>query len=213
MMIKKLSITFLLIISLAANNLFAQHIDGGTWVNAGISFEPIKDITVDLNEEARYNASIGSLNQLNTNISIDYKLSKKIKTGVEYRYSIRDNKNTNRFGWGISYKEGMGDFDLNLRTKFQYSPVLDGPEGTSWRNKLGLSYAINKDFSPFVSCEMFYSIANEISQFDNYRIEGGLDYGPNKHNDFTLSWIYDHEFNVNNPDIMHVLSFSYKYSF
>ncbi len=213
MMIKKLSISFLLLICIAGNNLFAQHVDGGTWMSVGVSFEPINDITVDINEEARYNMSIGNLYQLNTNFSIDYKLSKKFKSGVEYRYSIRDNRNTNRFGLSVAYKEGMGDFDLSLRSKFQYSPVPDGPEGTAWRNKAGLSYAINKDFSPFVSGEVFYSISNEIDQLDNYRIEGGLDYGPNKHTDFTLSWIYDREFNVNNPDIMHVLTLGYKYSF
>lgn len=193
--------------------LLAQHTDGGVWLSVGVSHEPVTDFTIDVQEEMRYNVSVAELYQINTNIAVDYKLSKKFKTGVDYRYSVRDGRNTNRFGWGISYKEGMQDFDLSLRTKFQYSPVPDGAEGTSWRNKVGLSYEINKDFSPFVSGELFYSMSNEIDQLDNYRVEAGLDYGPNKHHDFTISWLYDVEFNVNNPDKMQIITFGYKHSF
>jgi len=213
MMIKKISILSFLCCVCFPSVLFAQHTDGGAWISMGVSHEPVNDFTLEVNEEIRYNISVEELYQINTNISVDYKLSKKFKTGVDYRYSVRDGRNTNRFGWGISYKEGMQDFDLSLRSKLQYSPVPDGAEGTSWRNKAALSYQINKDFSPFVSGELFYSMSNEIDQLDNYRVEAGLDYGPNKHHDFTISWLYDVEFNVNNPDKMQVITFGYKHSF
>jgi long-subunit fatty acid transport protein len=213
MMIKKINIGTILLLCLTVSGLQAQHTDGGVWTSVGLSFEPVKDFTVDVSEEVRYNVSIADLYQMNSNIAIDYKLNKKFKTGVDYRYSIRDGRNTNRLGWGLSYKEGFNDFALSMRTKFQYSPVPDGAEGTSWRNKIGLSYEINKDWSPFVSGELFYLFSNELDQFETYRFEAGIDYGPNKHHDYTLSWLYDHEFNVNNPDKMHVLTVGYKYSF
>jgi len=213
MMINRIKHIILILFCCTSFITFAQHTDGGVWTGVGFSFEPVNNFTFDFNEELRYNVSVADLYQINSNFSLDYKLSKKFKTGIEYRYSIRDGRNTNRYGWGLGYKEGLNDFELSLRTKFQYSPVPDGKEGTAWRNKAALSYEINKDFSPFVSGELFYSMSNEIDQLDNYRLEAGLNYGPNKHNDFSLSWLFDHEFNVNNPETMHVLTLGYKYSF
>lgn len=212
-MIKQIGLACLLISTICGSNLHAQHIDGGSWIGAGIEFKPIKDFSVNLNEEIRYNISIGSLYQLNSNVSVDYKINKQIKTGIEYRYSIRDGRNTNRFGLSASIKDGFGDFDLGLRSKIQYSPVPDGPEGSAWRNKASLSYKINKHFYPFVSGELFYTFSNTINQFDNYRLEAGIDHHINKHNDLGISWIFDKEFNVNNPGTMHVLTLGYKYSF
>lgn len=59
--------------------LFAQHTDGGVWMSVGVSHEPVADFTIDVNEEIRYNVSVAELYQINTNIGVDYKLSKNSK--------------------------------------------------------------------------------------------------------------------------------------
>ncbi len=212
-MINKKQFLLITLIIILLRPLSAQQVDGGSWVNVGISFEIINDLSCDISEEIRYNFTTGDLYQMNSNIGFDYKINKRFKVGTEYRYSIRQSQNTNRIAASFVYKEEMNDLTLSLRSKFQYSFTPNTSEGTAFRNKLGAKYKINKDFSPFITGEIFYSMSNEINQFDNFRTEGGLSYGPNKHNEFNLSYIYDKEFNVNKPETMHIVSLSYKYSF
>jgi long-subunit fatty acid transport protein len=194
-------------------SLRAQHTDGGAWLYAGVSHEVIKDLKLELGEELRYNISTEDAYQINTHFSAAYKLTKQFKIGADYRYSVRDGANTNRYGASITFKEGFNDLDVSLRTRLLYSVVADAAEGTAWRNKLGLDYKINKEFSAGASGELFYAISNEIDQFDNYRLQGGLTYSPNKHHSFDVAYVYDHEFNVNNPHTMHILSIGYVYDF
>lgn len=213
MMIKKYFFAFLLISLLPIRQLYAQHTDGAGWVSVGISFEIINDLTCDIGEEMRYNFSVGDLYQLNTNIGLDYKFSKRFKAGVEYRYSVREVQNISRVAASFGYKEELQDLTLSLRSKLQYSFIPDASEGTAFRNKIGAKYKINKDFSPYISAELFYSLSNEINQFDNFRSEAGISYGPNKHNEFNLSYLFDKEFNVNKPETMHIGSLGYVYTF
>ncbi len=191
----------------------AQHVDAAGWLNVGISFEIFNDLSCDIGEEIRYNFTTADLYQKNSNIAIEYKINKRFKVGTEYRYSIRESQNTNRIAASFGYKEEINDLTLGFRSKLQYSFTPDASEGSAFRNKIVAKYKINKDLSPFVSAEIFYSLSNEINQFDTFRSEGGLSYGPNKHNEFNISYIYDKEFNVNNPETMHIASLSYLYTF
>lgn len=212
MMIKKSALlTFLF--SFLLLQLNAQHTDAALWTGAGVSFDIGKDFKCEIAEELRYNISVADLYQKNTNIGLDYKFNKHFKAGLDYRFSLRDNNYKNRVAVSGSYKKGFGDLDMSLRSKMQYSFTPDRSEGTAWRNKLSAKYKINKHFSPFLSGEIFYSFSNKINQFDNYRFETGLNYGLNKHNDFYFSYLYDKEFNLNNPQTLNVLSINYVYSF
>ncbi len=202
-----------LVIVLCSGSLYGQHTDGAVWTYTGVQYEVFKDLNVEVAEEFRYNTSVADLYQKNSHFSASYKLTKKIKISGEYRYSIRDGANTNRFGFGASYREGFGDLDISVRSKYQYSTAPDGSEGTAWRNKLSAQYSFNKDWSIFTSGELFYTFSNEIDQWDNYRLETGIDWSPNKHHDLSVSWIYDQQFNVNAPNGMHILSIGYVYSF
>lgn len=191
----------------------AQYTDGGVWLYSGINHEVVKDLKLEFGEELRYNISTDNPYQYNTHFSAAYKLNKHWKIGADYRYSVREGLNTNRYGAAITYKQSIHDLDISLRSRFLYSVVLDGAEGTAWRNKLGCDYKINKDFQVGVSGELFYAMSNELDQFDKYRLQAGLTYSPNKHHGLDVGYIYDHEFNVNNPGSMHVANIGYVYSF
>lgn len=206
----RLVLPALLAISVSAA---AQHTDGAVWTYTGAKFEPVKNVFVEVAEEFRYNVSVADLYQSNSHAQISYKFTKKIKVAGEYRYSVRASGNTHRWGLGATYREGFGDLDISFRTKYQYSTAPDGGEGTAWRNKVSADYALNKDWAIFASGELFYTMSNALDQFDNFRGETGIDYSPNKHHDFTVSYIYDHEYHVNNPLRMHILSIGYVYAF
>lgn len=191
----------------------AQHTDGAIWTYTGVKIEPIKDVSVEVAEEFRYNVSTADLYQSNAHAQISYRFTKKIKAAGEYRYSVRAGGNTHRWGFGMTFREGFGDLDISYRTKYQYSTAPDGGEGTAWRNKFSIDYTLNKDWAVFGSGELFYTLSNELDQFDNQRYEAGVDFSPNKHHDLTVSYIYDHEYHVNEPQRMHILSIGYVYSF
>lgn len=185
----------------------------GGWGSVGVGFDITKNLSASLGEEMRYNFSIAQLYQSNSDVALSYKLNKHFKVAADYRFSIRPDKYVQRIGASVTYRKGFGDLDASIKTRMQYSFTPDLQEGTAWRNKLAFKYDVNKHLSPFLSGELFYSIANDIDQFDDYRLEAGCAYDLNKHNEFTLSWLYDHEFNVNNPGSMHVITFGYYYSF
>jgi len=199
--------------SLAVINLRAQHTDAAVWLYSGIKVEPVKDINLEVGEELRYNFSVASLYQVNTHASLSYSFTKKIKVNGEYRYSVRDNGNTNRVGIGLSYREGFGKLDLGFRTKYQYSTAPDGAEGTTFRNKGTIFYEYSKEMTFYVSGEVFYNFLPEGNAFQDMRYEGGVDYAPNKHHDLTVSYIYDREFAVISPERLHVANVSYAYKF
>ncbi len=211
MMIKQL--TGILFILLLCKSLFAQHTDAATWLSAGISTDLSKDISLDLSEEMRYNISVEDLYQLNSDISLSYKFTKKIKVGLDYRYSVRTDADVNRTGFSLTLREGFKDLDFSIRSKFQYSFIPDQKEGTSWRNKGTLKYEGIKNFTPYFSTELFYSFSNDIDQFDNYRVDIGFDWGISKHHDLTPFYMFDKEFNVNDPLTMHIFGLGYVYKF
>ncbi|MFI5170792.1 MAG: DUF2490 domain-containing protein [Chitinophagales bacterium] len=213
MMIKKLLLAFYLVIIIFSTQLSAQTTDGAGWLNAGISFNIIEDLTCDISEEARYNFSVAELYQLNSDVALDYKITKKIKVGADYRFSIRPEKNINRVGASINLREGFNDLDIGFRSKVQYSFTPDAQEGSAWRNKVSVKYKINKDFTPFISGELFYSFETGLHQFDDYRLEGGIGYSPTKHHDIKAAYLYDKEFQVNDPETLHIFALGYVYSF
>ena len=190
---------------------FAQHRDAGTWIGAGISYDLSKDISLDINEEMRYNISVADLYQLNSNISFSYKFTKKIKVGIDYRYSVRESVDVNRVGCSLTLREGVKDFDFSIRSKIQYSFIPDRQEGSAWRNKGTIKYEVTKKLTPYFSAELFYAFSNDIDQFDNYRLETGMRWELNKHHELNPFFLYDQEFQVNAPEILNVFGLSYVY--
>ena len=203
-----LLIAFFLI---ACNVSFAQHRDLGTWLGAGISYDLTKNISLDISEEMRYNISVADLYQLNSDISLSYKFTKKIKVGIDYRYSVRELADVNRVGCSLTLREGVKDFDFSIRSKIQYSFIPDRQEGSSWRNKGTIKYEVTKKLTPYFSAELFYAFSNDIDQFDNYRLETGLSWELNKHHELNPFFLYNQEFQVNAPEILNVFGLSYVY--
>lgn len=204
---------FLAVFLFTCNSVFAQHRDAGTWLSAGISADIAKDLTLDISEEMRYNISVASLYQINSDIALSYKFTKKIKIGIDYRYSIRELTDINRVGLALTLREGVKDFDFSIRSKIQYSFTPDQQEGSAWRNKGTIKYEATKKLTPYFSAELFYAFSNQINQFDDYRLEAGLSWEITKHHELNPFFLYDQEFHVNDPEILNVFGLTYVYKF
>lgn len=193
--------------------MHAQYTDIVGWTDASIKFDLTKDLEGSVGQQLRYDFTIGSLYQWNSEASLDYKLIKHLKAGVDYRFSYRPGGSKQRVGLGLTYKDGFGDFDLGFRSKIQYSFTPDNREGSTWRNKISGDYKINKHWYVGASGEIFYAFSNTGNLFNNYRLGCSVEHRINKHNSLELAYLYDDEFHVNAPVDLHVMSLSYAYSF
>lgn len=198
----------------------AQHTDAGLWISAGADFNLPKGFSAEVQETAKYDATVDLLYQLNTDISLDYKINKHFKATANYRFSSRlnegisaPNEGVQRVSFAITGRKGFGDLDLSLRSRYQYDFHQSGINTSAWRNKLTAKYKINKKISPFAGGEIFYSFSNVINQFDDMRLEAGFDYTLNKKNTLSFYYLFDYPFHINDPLTMHIAGIDYIYKF
>lgn len=204
---------FFLTIIIANKPLTAQENSYAAWLQAGVNFDIIKDLTCEIAEQLRYSFESEAVYLANTDVSLSYKFNKHFKAGAEYRLKRYPGFFTHRPAVSATYSEGFNDFDVSLRTKYQHDFGNYILPDNAWRNKLMVKYNITKDIHPFVSGELFYEIFYKENSFNNFRFETGVKWELNKHNDVDLSYLLDKEFHKVNPIALHVAYISYLYKF
>lgn len=119
---------------------------------------------------------------------MEYQLIKHLSLGASYRYGINVTKKGNkepfgRYSFDATTKFKLMRFEPSLRARYSntddYSP--DNLANTNYlRYKLGLDYNIKGlKLTPYASVEYFQNV--DLKQFDQMRLEGGLEYKFNKH--------------------------------
>ncbi|MBC7865547.1 MAG: DUF2490 domain-containing protein [Bacteroidia bacterium] len=201
-----------------------QYNDAGLWLNANVEKKLLKDLSVSFNPTVRFNENVTELGQWFLDQGLSYKLNKRLRVSVNYRYSQKRKlddtyANRHRFYADLTYKMKLGKIALSyrLRGQDQYAEIYSREKGRTpsmaIRNKLQAKYASDTKFEPFLSAELWYGITNKISQFNNVRVVGGTDYELNKYSSITLSYIFQKEFAVKNPETDFIFSLGYNYSF
>jgi hypothetical protein len=115
----------------------------------------------------------------------------------------------------------ISDFSFSLRTRLQYgfedfllfTDLRDN--ALVIRNRLKGQYHIfGTKFDLFATVESWHNLSKlPAPAFRNMRYSAGLRYGLNFTSAFSLRYIFEDEFNVNNPDRLHILLLSYDHSF
>ncbi|MBC8048242.1 MAG: DUF2490 domain-containing protein [Fimbriimonadaceae bacterium] len=198
----------------AVQKISAQHNDMATWVQAGGEFDLPKGFTLDISEQLRYNIETADPYRLLTDVAVGYKINKKLKTSFEYRYSSLADSKYNRIAASLSYRDGFGSFDIGFKTKLQYGfTLISGEDRSAWRNKITLKYDELKNINPYLSYEVFYSIANTENKFDNIRPEAGIEWQISDTHDISLYYMIDKPFNENDPLTLYVIGLNYLVKF
>lgn len=202
--------------------------DAGIWATFTVEKDFTKKLTVGVDQEMRLRENYSRLNLFYTNPYVIYKVQKRIKLGLGYRFISKYMYQTNSFSYrnrlmfDIAYKNKFKDVVISYRSRLQ-GELRDyncDPQGKMpeyfWRNKFELGYDYKK-ITPYIGTELRYQIIDPRNPRANYgwhraRTYAGVDYDMNKKNTFGIMYLIQQEFDLDDPGTGYILGLSYKYT-
>ena len=204
------------------------YADAGSWNTFSISYGLNKKIAILFTEECRIKENYGRLNLFYTNIGLEYKFPKYVKTSLVYRWIDKyQDDNTfsyrHRLMWDASIKYPYRDFTFSYRHRLQVENrnIMSSESGRvpEWysRNKLEAAYAINNRLSAYFSAEFRYQLhdpRNEESDatWHRTRYQAGFDYDISKQSKVGVYYLIQREYNVSAPENIYITGLEYSLS-
>lgn len=199
--------------------------DAGSWNTFSINYSLNKKWTILFTEECRIRENYSRLNLFYTNLGVEYKYSKFLKTALVYRLTNKfreDNRFSirHRLMWDVVAKYGFGKLFVSYRHRLQVenrdiNSSIDGyiPEWYS-RNKFEISYQLTKKVSPYFSAEIRYQIhdprnVDSDETWHRNRYQGGVDYEWSKKSKFGVYYLIQHEYNIASPENIYITGLEY----
>jgi hypothetical protein len=217
-------IVALLLGFMLAPGLRAQQQDLQMWVSAGFRADLSDKIRVSIEEEARYFENISRLDKLNSDLTLDYKLSNSVSIGVLYR--LISNRNASgyynldhRFNLHLEYDRSVRAWTFGAQIKAektfdQFSGLNDKYLPNNYiRIKGEISrLMVDRKTEPYVNLEFWYKLPQGQTAFvDQYRLTMGLKYKADKNNRLNLFYRIQQEIQVKDPLFAHVLGAGYTF--
>lgn len=200
---------------------YAQMQDAGLWMNISVEKKIIPNLSVSLNQEFRMNENITELGTFFTDVGATYKINKYLRFSANYRftnkrrlddsYSIR-----HRYYFDLTVHKKFSSVILSFRTRFQsqYTDVFSSDAGKVpayySRNKLSIKYDDGRRLKPYFYAEIFSPLKRPFDIFiDNTRYCAGLEYEINRMNTIDFFYMFQKEYNVNDPVTDHIIGLGY----
>lgn len=189
--------------------LSSQVKDAGLWLSTTGEYNFSLELSAEVTEEFRFNENVSELGSYFTDAGVSYKLLKGLlRPSFHYRFVQKrrlDDSYSKRHRWyfDLALRKKAGPFDMSVRTRYQsqYADVFVSDEGKvpslTWRNKFTVRFDTEKKLIPFASVELFTDVRARVN--NNVRYAGGLNYKPNQMHEFSLFYMHQREFNVNDP--------------
>ena len=211
-----------------ADGVSPVYPDAGSWNTFSISYSLNKKFSLLFTEELRLRENYSRLNLLYTNLGVEYKANRYFKTSLVYRwinkymdedaFSFR-----HRLMWDATLKYPYKKFTLAYRHRLQVEGRnLQSSESgfmPEWysRNKLDLSYNLNKKVSPYISAEFRYQIRDPRNfesdgTWHRTRLQAGIDYEYSKKSKFGIYYLMQFEYNVSAPENLYITGLEYSLS-
>jgi len=203
---------------------FGQH-DYMLWTKIGAEGKVIKRLKwgVDLNTR------IGGagVETFFPQVGLNYKLTKWLRTSLEYRLIIDKNKygnykSSNRLNANLNFKNNKKRFWYGVRLRYQYAfnrlaqDAYDADFDQAIRLKPSFEYDINNSIiTPVVSGEFFYnpSYGPTSPGFSKVRISVGAKLELDGPHSVSFKYQLDKKFRDYSADLRHVLALSYGFKF
>ncbi|MDQ3110202.1 MAG: DUF2490 domain-containing protein [Bacteroidota bacterium] len=219
-----LSITILL----AALPSFSQTDDFGSWFTFGLNKDIGKKSSISFDQEFRLKENLSTINLFYTNIGFNYKVTKFFKVALVYRM-INKQKNDGSYGMrsriytDLIFKTKPGKWTLDYRTRLQaewrqagyYSEFGNTPE-IFLRNLFKVGYEVGPHLKPYAATELRWQIQNPrlpwANGFDRQRLIAGADYKINNMHTIGTYFLFQKEYNVNDPQTLYILGLEYTIS-
>ena len=196
------------------------------WTTLSVEKEFSKKFSMELDEEMRLESDMARLNLFYTQLGADYKITKRFKAGLSYRFTQKyTNKEEfnyrHRLIFDLSYQYKIHKLSLALRSRLQTETrdllTADGlnPDWM-WRPKLEAKYSIKK-FAPFAGIEWQFQLKDPRApeadqQWNRYRLYAGCDYKINKRHKIGAYIQLQREFEVYDPAELNIVGLQYAFS-
>lgn len=194
----------LLLISsvLIVSNLFAQDVfvqDFRTRFSLSLNYKPIKEITLNWTEEARFKNNSSKFDRLYSGLGITYNAHKNFSMGAIYEFQVLQ-KSVDHFQFRHRVKfvvqpnVSFGRFNLSLREM----PQMTYTDYVDWtlRSRLKLNYSfMNKHLKPYVSVEMYNPLqnVNKNNWLSKMNYRAGLEWKIDSVNGLEFYYMFEHE--------------------
>jgi hypothetical protein len=195
-----------------------------TWTSIGIKYKPTKKITFGLNQELRINQNSTLIDQIFTDLSFGYKLTKSFYLGLSTDFILDRGakfpfEKDLRVQLDFGYKHKKKDFSFNYRLRFQNRNELglSSSEGDHFKNHLRLRADINYNiknwkFDPSFSAELFRDLTKNTGRFNELRFAIGTDYSFKKWGELGLFYLYQRALGTSYPKNTFVIGLNYTYT-
>ncbi|MES2140887.1 MAG: DUF2490 domain-containing protein [Bacteroidota bacterium] len=222
---KRITVPFVLLNLFCLTQLcYGQRNDANLWASVTLQKQASPKFLVHFRQAARIGQNITQLNYSFSDIGVTYKLSKNIKTSLDYRFISKLNKTQelslrHRLYWTLTLKKKIKPFTLVYRHRIQYqledvnsSETGDVPRYYT-RSKITLKYDLNR-FTPYVASELFTKIVDwDQLVSKKYRLFAGCSYMFNKTDELNLYYLIDKRINQKNPLTNYVIGVAYTHTF
>ena len=187
--------------------------DAKLWTGVTIS-KKVDDFNFSFKNQVRFNENMSHIYKLFTDIGADYKLTKGLYVGANYRFNrfnYYESKNYelyHRFSIGISYKHKVEQFRFTVKNKLQHGSAKGNKVSTTFnRTKFVIAYKANDQFTPYASYEIFYSF--NIRYIVASRLALGGKFKINDNNSIKTYYFFGNSYNVKNLKHNHVWGITY----
>jgi len=220
-----LSIIFLFL-AMCPVDLLGQDRDFQSWWEFEFDYSLSSSLQLEGELEQRFKNNSLQYNRTLLTLGLEYDPAKWLSLGGAARIVfVADSKGRVLPRYRIHFQAtgsyDLSDFSFSFRTRMQYgfedflyfTDLRDNSLIT--RNRLkGQYHFFGTKFSLFATLESWHNLSKlPDPAFHNMRYSAGLRYGLNFTSAFTLRYIFEDEYNVTNPDRLHILVFSYDHSF
>lgn len=197
----KKTFLFILILACIMSPSFAQtsktdpnDVEG--WAGIGLNFKLPGKWDLGIDYQLRTDSNVSRYKGSYFTPEVNYKLSKKFKAIVNFRYASTNNGNSSRIGMGMEYAEKFKKWKLDFRPQLQYTVRYandgDVSNQSKWilRTKIGMEHALSKKLEAYASIEPFFTFDKTEYFIDNIRNTIGLKYEYKKNNTIGFFYIY-----------------------
>ena len=194
----------LLLIScvLVASNLFAQDVfvqDFRTRFSLSLNYKPIKEITLNWTEEARFKNNSSKFDRLYSGLGITYNAHKNFSMGAIYEFQVLQKgvdyfQLRHRVKFVVQPNVSFGRFNLSLREM----PQMTYTSSVDWelRSRLKLNYSfMNKHLKPYISVEMYNPLKKNVGKdwLSKMNYRAGLEWKIDSINGLEFYYMFEHE--------------------
>ncbi|NNC69441.1 MAG: DUF2490 domain-containing protein [Flavobacteriaceae bacterium] len=200
--------------------------DLNSWFVAAIEFEPAKKFKLGIETQVRLKEDISVVDQYFGEFNALYKLPYGFRIGGAFRY-IRDNdtrgniqgyENHIRYNFDISYRHKITRLQLRYRIRYQNRNELgisqnDGDvhrEAVRFRTRFDYDFK-NWKLDPIIAGELFnrFRARDYDNGFNKYRLTLGTNYKVKKIGRFSIAYLFENEFNIEDPRKFHIIKLGY----